>query len=69
MKSATAWLLVGALASPLMLGCGGKQKVETPVDLSGEPADLNAPTAESLAAMPCGNPDWSKPPAGSDPPE
>lgn len=56
-----------AWASLLFIGCGGTQKVKP--DLSGDPADLDAPTAEQLAATPCGNPDWSKLPEGSDPPE
>ena len=34
-----------------------------------DPADLDAPTASELADAPCGNPDWSELPPGSDAPE
>ena len=51
----------------LVLGCT-KQKVADPTP-TGDPADLNAPDAETLAKSPCGNPDWSEPPPGPKSPE
>ena len=50
----------------LAVGCSGAQKKK---DGSADRADLDAPTAEEVAATPCGNPDWSELPEGSDPPE
>lgn len=57
------WFLAASL---LLAACGGGQKVkDKPM---GDPADLDGPTAEELAQSPCGNPDWSKLPPGSDEP-
>lgn len=52
--------------------CGGKKQVpdeQLTERTTDDPADLDEVDAADLADSPCGNPDWSKLPEGSDPPD
>jgi hypothetical protein len=63
---AAALLLAASLG---LAACAGKQKVKASGEDPGETVDLEQVDPEVLAECPCGNPDWSKLPEGSDEPE
>ena len=60
------------IACALLAACGSKQQRadEQPTEAAtADAADLDEVDAADLADSPCGNPDWSRLPEGSDAPD